>query len=502
MSTFVLAGAPAQAATTTGTKYYVNCSSGNDSASGLSSSTAWRTLEKVNSIVFKPGDSILFRRGTTCQGVLKPQGSGTADNPIVIASYGTGARPAIVGGGARAAVFLHNVQGWEIRELDISNAATRDGNARAGIYVLLDDFGIGKHYKISDVKIHDVPGCDCLQPELENSGGIVFKAAGSQVATGFDGVEVTRNVISGVDNVGIGIVSQWSKRDLYPAGTNTFVPNKNVRISLNKLTDQGGDGILVQNGVDPVTEWNIVSGFGLRASASHAAIVAFNSDRPVVQYNEITGGSATPPSFSLSVDAGNRDLVYQYNFSHDNDGPFMLFCAFAGTYSDGATIRYNISQNDKDLLLGTFEIPVVANGCDNAITRVKFYNNVIYSPTAKAIAGSRGDHTPIEFTNNIFYGSPEGSAIHDAVGVYDHNLYYNVVVPSNHTNAVIADPKFANPGSGTGLDSILGYRLRCGSPAIAAGVSIAGNGGHDIFGSQVPAGGQPNIGAYQGPCVS
>ncbi|MEV1179518.1 hypothetical protein AB0J09_65190, partial [Nonomuraea sp. NPDC049784] len=107
MSTFVLAGAPAQAAaTTTGTKYYVNCSSGNDSASGLSSSTAWRTLEKVNSIVFKPGDSILFRRGTTCQGVLKPQGSGTADNPIVIASYGTGARPAIAGGGARATVFL------------------------------------------------------------------------------------------------------------------------------------------------------------------------------------------------------------------------------------------------------------------------------------------------------------------------------------------------------------------------------------------------------------
>ncbi|MEQ4723359.1 hypothetical protein [Nonomuraea sp. B19D2] len=505
MSAFVMAGAPAQAAasttTTAGTRYYVDCASGNDSASGLSTSTAWRTLEKVNSIVFKPGDSILFRRGTTCQGVLKPQGSGTADSPIVVGAYGTGARPAIVGGGARAAVFLYNVQGWEIRDLDISNPATRDSSARAGIYVLLEDFGIGKYYKISGVKVHDVPGCDCLQPELENSGGIVFKAAGSKVATGFDGIEITRNIVSGTDNVGIGIVSQWSKRALYPAGTNTFVPNTKVRVSWNLVSDQGGDGILVMNGVDSLTEWNKVDGFGLRASASHAGVVAFNSDRPVMQYNEVTGGAATPPSFAFSVDAGNSNTVYQYNFSHDNDGPFMLFCAFTGSHADGAVVRYNISQNDKDLLLGTFEIPVVANGCDVGIPNVKFYNNVIYSPNANVISGSRGDHTPIQFTNNIFFGRAGNSVIHDSVGIYDNNLYYNVEVPSHHTNPVTADPNFVNPGSGTGLDSILGYRLRCGSPAIGAGVAIADNGGRDIFGSQVPASG-PNIGAYQGPCVS
>ena len=44
------------------TDYYVS-SSGNDSANGLSSSTPWQTISKVNSAFsgFNPGDRILLR---------------------------------------------------------------------------------------------------------------------------------------------------------------------------------------------------------------------------------------------------------------------------------------------------------------------------------------------------------------------------------------------------------------------------------------------------------
>jgi hypothetical protein len=493
--------ASARAESSTGKRYYVDSESGDDCATGAAPQTAWQTLDQVNMMVFQPGDSILFRRGAVWHGVLKPQGSGTAGNPIVIGAYGTGARPAIVAGGARAVVFLHNVQGWEIHDLEVSNSGTRNETARAGIYVLLEDYGIGEHYVVDDVKVHDVVGCDSVKPELENSGGILFKAAGSNLATGFDGIQISRNTVSGVDNIGIGTLSQWNRRELYPAGTNTFAPITNVRVFRNNLSDLGGDGILVQNGVNSVTEHNRVDGFGLRTKESRAGILAFNSDHAVVQFNEISGGAASPPSFALSVDAGNYDLVYQYNYSHDNNGPFILFCALTGSHADRATIRYNISRNDKDLLLGTFEIPVVANGCDNAITNAKFYNNVIYSTTARALVGSRGDHTPIEFTNNIFVGRSEGSTINDAVGIYDHNLYHNVSVPSNHTNTVVADPKFLNPGNGVGLASILGYRLRRGSPATGAGIAIADDGGRDLYGSPVPLDAPPNIGAHQGPCL-
>jgi hypothetical protein len=499
---FAAVGTPAQAQESRrahqveGRRYYVDCGSGHDAASGTSPTTAWRTLAKAETVTFRPGDSIQLRRGTTCQGTLQPKGSGTASAPITLGAYGDGARPAINGGGARAAVFLHNVDGWEIHDLDVSDAGTADGTSRTGIYVLLDDFGTGRHYLIDQVKVHDVPGCDCLQPDLDNSGGILFKAAGSTTPTGFDDIRVTRSEVSGADNIGIGTLSQWSRRDgLYPGGTNSFVPMTNVRIDHNRVSGAGGDGIIVSNGVDSVEEYNVVDGFGLRATASHAGILAFDSDRPVVQYNEVTGGASSPPSFAFSVDAANRDLLYQYNYSHDNHGPFILLCAFAGTYGDGATVRYNVSEDDQDLLIGTFDIPVVSNGCDDPIKNVKFYNNVISSTVAGRLVRSL-DHTPIAFSNNVFVGRSSGATIVDAVGSYAHNVYRNVTaVPAGDNNAVTADPMFISPGSGP-----RGYRLKCGSPAIGAGVAISGDGGHDLFGNQIPT--RPNIGVYQGGCVS
>ncbi|MCW2881639.1 MAG: hypothetical protein JWQ95_5739 [Sphaerisporangium sp.] len=501
---FAIPGGSALAASNalSGKQYYLDCGAGNDAAAGTATGTAWRTLARVNTVTFQPGDSILLRRGTTCTGVLQPKGSGTAATPNVISAYGSGARPAIVGGGARAAVYLYNVQGWEIRHLDISNQGPADGGARVGIYVLLENYGTGKHYEVDDVKVHDVNGCDCLQPELENTGGILFKAAGSTTPTGFDGIEVSLNTVTGVDNIGIGTLSQWSRRStFYPAGANSFVPMTNVHIFANKLDNLGGDGILVQNGVDSLTEYNVVDGFGLRAMASHAGILAFNSNRPVIQSNEVTHGAAFPPSFAFSVDAGNSNIVYQYNFSHDNDGPFMLFCAFTGSNTDGATIRYNISQNDKDLLLGTFQIPVVAHGCDNPVTNLRFYNNVVYSPVSNALSGSL-HATPNTFTNNIFAGRATGSTITDPAGVYDHNLYLNVSpVPPADSHAVTTDPLFTKPGTASGIASALGYRLKCGSPAIGAGVAIPDNGGRDFYGLGLPSG-PPNMGAYQGSCVS
>ncbi len=78
--------------------YYVS-STGNDSADGLSSSTAWKTISKVNSVssLFNPGDKILFRRGDVFAGTLIMSKSGVAGNPITIGAYGSGANPVITG---------------------------------------------------------------------------------------------------------------------------------------------------------------------------------------------------------------------------------------------------------------------------------------------------------------------------------------------------------------------------------------------------------------------
>src|ERR1035437_4204072 len=80
------------------TDYYIS-SSGNDSNNGLSSSTPWKTITKVNSSfsTLKPGDRILFNRGDTFYGTLIVTASGSPGNPITIGAYGTGETPIITG---------------------------------------------------------------------------------------------------------------------------------------------------------------------------------------------------------------------------------------------------------------------------------------------------------------------------------------------------------------------------------------------------------------------
>ncbi|MEZ0542594.1 right-handed parallel beta-helix repeat-containing protein [Fibrella arboris] len=76
--------------------YYVS-NSGDDMNNGTSANTPLRSISKVNTLVLQPGSRVLFRRGDTFRGMLLISQSGTAINPIVIDSYGTGNKPIIAG---------------------------------------------------------------------------------------------------------------------------------------------------------------------------------------------------------------------------------------------------------------------------------------------------------------------------------------------------------------------------------------------------------------------
>ncbi len=78
------------------TVYYVS-NSGNDSNSGTSIATAWRSLAKVNSSTFRAGDQILLKRGDSWEGSITVKTSGTAGNPITYSAYGSGDNPKIYG---------------------------------------------------------------------------------------------------------------------------------------------------------------------------------------------------------------------------------------------------------------------------------------------------------------------------------------------------------------------------------------------------------------------
>ena len=59
---------------TGGGNYYVDCSASTNGNGSLKN--PWNTLASVNRFTFKPGDSVLFKRGTVAYGELWPKGSG------------------------------------------------------------------------------------------------------------------------------------------------------------------------------------------------------------------------------------------------------------------------------------------------------------------------------------------------------------------------------------------------------------------------------------------
>ncbi|THB80407.1 MAG: right-handed parallel beta-helix repeat-containing protein [Desulfobacteraceae bacterium] len=80
--------------------YYVSSSQGNDANTGQNQNTAFRTIEKVNSMTFAAGDRILFKCGDTWKNeALVIRHSGTASAPITFGSYPPGCadKPVISG---------------------------------------------------------------------------------------------------------------------------------------------------------------------------------------------------------------------------------------------------------------------------------------------------------------------------------------------------------------------------------------------------------------------
>ena len=73
--------------------YYIDSGSGSDDNSGTSKNSPWKSLSKVSSMTFQPGDNIYFKRGSTYTGCVTINGDGTAEKPITVSAYEDGDAP-------------------------------------------------------------------------------------------------------------------------------------------------------------------------------------------------------------------------------------------------------------------------------------------------------------------------------------------------------------------------------------------------------------------------
>lgn len=482
------------------TTYYVDASGGNDNANGTSSSSAWKTLSKVSSFTFQPGDQILFKAGSVWNERLTLNGSGTAGNPIIVDKYGTGNKPIFNGGGGSGSlptVLLENEEYWEINNLEITNS---NGSASYqsdlwGIRVNVTQAGEFNHIYIRDCYLHKING----DVATKTTGGIyvtVESASGSPAW--YNDIKIQNNVVggnAGGDLVGgLGIATQSTHGQLSKGASRK--PFLNVNISNNVVGPTGRNNIIIRVSDNAIVEHNLLRDAG-RFSKGHS-IFNFNTEDLFVQYNEAygnTGPASDADRGGFDADYNARDTYYQYNYSHDNNWGFAFM---KRGINENPVFRYNISENDK--------LAIYFYGFENdpGPQNAKIYNNTHYIASNLSVEVFK-DRTAVnsDFYNNIFYfeGSGSWGPKTPSNCTFENNAYFNI--STRGTNAITADPRLMSPGTGgqdidwSNYPNVLtGYQLQPTSPCIDAGRSIASNGGQDFWGNAL-YNGLPDIGAHE-----
>ncbi|WNS43715.1 S-layer homology domain-containing protein [Paenibacillus sp. MMS20-IR301] len=538
---------PAEASPASGTVYYVDSTAGSDSNPGTSDSSPWRTLNKVNAIVFQPGDRILLKSGSEWNGqTLAPKGSGSDGKPIIIDRYGSGAKPKIKANGQYAdAVTLRNQQYWEIRNLDVSNTAPVTGSFAQslgdfrGIHVTGADAGRLEYFRISGVDVHDVSGeiawISGTVPAVpdpgirfktgwdgsKKTGGIVFDTTVADPqhplqATVFNDVIIENSTVKNTSFGGIifkqyagdgggdssGIVSTgWGTRD--SETDPKFTPHTNIIIRGNYITQKDtafGCNAMYLTGVrGAVVEDNVVEGAGT------SGIETYYADDITIQYNEVfktsqkAGGA---DSNGIDPDKGTTKMLIQYNYVHDN-GDGILICQFS--FGD-TIIRYNVLESNT-------RYPIYLHSDKKAVAEI--YNNTIYNDTSGYMIYGYGTslNATYNIRNNILYTARAVQELTVSPTItYDNNSYYSttgtLTPPAGDLHALTSNPLLSDPGKGvsgseaagpalSGLGSV--YQLKPESVLINRGVNIlegAASGLKD-FAGQPLYNGNADLGAFE-----
>lgn len=491
--------------------YYIDAENGNDTNSGHSQNSAWASLDKVNQTVFQPGDKILFKSGSSWDGQLELKGSGTAAMPILVNKYGEGKNPVINGKGKKLhALLLHNIEYWEVRNLEITNTGDERQAKRRGVIVSAENFGDCHHIVLDSLEIHHVNGS--LIKKDGGGSAIYWRNSGDSVITRFIDLQITNCYLHHCERNGINAGGYTNRKNWHPS--------LNVVIRGNLLEQIPGDGIVPIGTDGALIEYNIMRDCPDLMSYDEAAagIWPWSADNTVIQFNEVSGHKAKWDGQGFDSDWNCQNTIIQYNYSHDNYGGFLLVCNNGSNIHTNSNIgttntivRYNVSINDgirtymprnKRWFSPTMHI-------SGPVENTRIYNNVFVIPEKP---DKDGDRTIVQmdnwggpwpentlFANNIFY--IEEKADFDFKGdintKFNNSCFYGKFenLPDDPA-AIFDDPQFINVAAhGDGFEVLKNFMLSKSSPCIGTGVSIPDNGGVDIFGN--PVSDRPSIGIDQ-----
>ena len=499
---------------------YVDCSAATNGTG--TQANPWNTLAPVSATTFNPGDQILINRGTTCNGILAPLGSGTTASPIVVDAYGTGPQPIIDGGMNTAAVQLVNQQGWEINNLEIV------GGNFFGVYVQATAANTTfTHFRLTNLNVH---GAHYATVALDDSAEIQFLPGFGDAFNDvvIDGVTVhDSHVANGLD---IDAGDAW--------GSNIL--GNNITVQNSTAYNIDGDGILLRATSNGLMQNNVAHDTGQCAvrqgcnAGPSSGIWGLFCHTCTVQNNESYSHQSQTgwDGGDYVVEVWDNDNTIQYNYGHDTVGYCVaVHSAGAGIVGTNNIIRYNVCSNNSQQPnspdVGEIEIATWQGGSLNG---VQIYNNTFYfnpvtpGPAFDTTFVSYSGTNPNFFKNNIIYSTVPYLIKATSDFAVDNNIYwtvggaapdwnmdgtdYTTLASYQSASGQDAHSLYTDPMLNTPTYHIIGrptsaFTLLPGSPAIGAGANVCSGisgclmGTQDFWGNSLPTGSGYNIGAWQ-----
>jgi hypothetical protein len=486
--------------------YYVS-QSGDDNNPGTKKKP-FKSLQKLGSVILKPGDKIYLHGSETFTGTLLLTANGTIEKPVIISSYGKGT--ATIDGGNKEAVIIHGSH-FQLKNINAKGSGRKTGNGSNGISLVETTNGMVENVRTEGFQKSGI--------EVKSGNNIELKKIFA-VNNGFSGIHVTGTDKKRSKN----ILVKDCKAENNP-GDPTVLDNH----SGNGILAGWSDSVMIDHCTATNNGWDMP-----RVGNGPVGIWAYECSYLTIQYcisyrNRTSKGAKDGGGFDL--DGGITNSVIQYCLSYENEGAgYGLFQYWGASLWYNNIVRYCVSINDATTTEGSGGI-FIWNGSPDSVQLAGciVHNNVVYSTHAPAVEFEPSSpNKNFSFYNNIFLGS--GSIVHgpssgekftgnvwwpagDEITFrgYKSLLEWATATGQEKHNQIImgmqVDPQLKGPLLTTitdpyQLQTLTGYTLLPQSPLKNKGLrfeplSKIPVAAHDFFGNPALQGNNPEPGIYE-----
>ncbi len=409
-------------------KYYVSSSTGseNGSKNGKSETTAWKTLAKVNSSSFLPGDSIFLKRGDVWRETLIIPSAGAQGAYLFFGSYGKGPNPRILGS--------EPALKWKKLEANLwsSEASFNDpySSGRYGSEIFFEN-------KDSTITwgVHKPSAGECrAEYDWTYSSGRLVIFSTADPSARYISVEAPqrKNAINLND-----------KNFLHIKGIDLFYVTE-AAVSYKSKPQRSQKGLIIENSeIAFVSVKDSELGYGIDAAYSDM----------IVRGCEIHNCGRRGISFHIYGSLNLTNVLIENNYFHDGfhtTGPDFSVGSKSVYISkiNGVIVRRNLFYDPPLSRANTNHIFIqnyrFAEG-DASIMNIYIYSNIFVSPSEGSVQ-MEGTQSVYIYNNTFFNHNSTRSETISHVWVDNHNSLIEV-----KNNIFYSDLKSDNNGSGVEL---------------------------------------------------